>query len=362
MKKTIFGKILLAGALALGLTSCEDRDIVSVEANDAPIVMDLSSDKITLDSNFPDNNALTVTWSQATYSVPVEVNYSVEISATESFETFKQLTTTTQSANYAAFSVLDLNEAVKTVGLVPDEWQDLYIRVTSYLGSSLMRSISNVTKVQIKPYLASPTYEYVDYYLIGSATAGAWDNAANNANLYPLLKTAQSGIYTFTGYFAEGEFKMIKVKGSWDEQLGLGSSAGQLSTDGGSGNIPVPAAGYYKLTVDANNLSYTLEAAEASSTTYSSISIIGSVIGNWDVDTQLTQSTFDPHVWYISGVELSAGEFKFRADNEWTVSWGTNAEFFGTAAQGGANIPVTSPWTYDVYFNDSTGQYSVIPN
>ncbi len=75
----------------------------------------------------------------------------------------------------------------------------------------------------------------------------------------------------------------------------------------------------------------------------------------------MTQSTFDPHVWTAFSVSLNAGEFKFRANNAWDTSWGTNSEFFGTATINGANIPLSAEWTYDVYFNDATGDYTLIP-
>ena len=63
----------------------------------------------------------------------------------------------------------------------------------------------------------------------------------------------------------------------------------------------------------------------------------------------------------LAGRALKDGEFKFRANNAWDVSWGTNAAFFGTAVQGGDNIPLGAEWTYDVYFNDATGAYTIIP-
>lgn len=365
MKHIIFKQIFFAVALILGLISCEDRDLVTIENQSAPMVMDLSADKLNLDPLFPGNPALTVTWEPAKYSVPVEVKYKLEISADETFDNAKELISTTQSQTNASFSVNDMNEAVKTIGLIPDEWQTLYFRVTAFLGEGDLISTSNITSLEIKPYLASPTYEFTDLYLVGDATAAGWDNLADNDNMLPLQKTSESSVYEFTGYFKGGNdegFKMVKVKGSWDAQYGLGAAAGQLSTDGGSGNISVDKDGYYKLTVNTTDLTYTLVAvADPTTPVYNNMSIIGTVNGNWDTDTELTQSTFDPHVWIAMSVPLKAGEFKFRANNAWDVSWGTNAEFFGSAAVDGANIPLSAEWIYNVYFNDATGDYTLIP-
>ena len=364
MKKYNFIKFILGVFVFLGLTSCDDRELITIDSKSAPILIDLSSDNLILDSKFPTNQALTITWSAATYSVPVEVKYVVEISSTEDFSNPVRLGATTQSQNYVSYSTVEINEAVKKIGLVPDVSQNMYFRVTSYLGDDSLYQVSNVTHLKITPYLASPTYEFTDLYLIGNAAIGNWDNKASNASLVPLLKTSDTSKYTFTGLFKSGTdigFKIIKNKGDWGVQYGLGASAGLLSNDGGSGNITVPSEGYYKFTIDITALTYTLEKISDPVDTYNSISIIGSVNGNWDVDTQLTQSTFDPHLWIGSKIHLKGGVFKFRANNAWDVNWGSNAEFYGIGVSGGTDIPLTAEWDYNIYFNDLTGAYTVIP-
>lgn len=361
MKNNIFKHLFLALTLVLGLTSCEDRDIITIDNVNSPIVMDLSASSLVLDSNFPSNPALTVSWEPATATVPVEMKYKVQISGTEDFAQKIDLATKDKSQTVASFTTQEMNEAAKKIGLVPYEAQNMHFRVISFLGVDDMMQQSETTSLLVTPYLASPTYDYEDLYLVGDATAGGWDNLADNFNLLPLLKTAEAGKYTFTGLFKVGGFKMIKVKGSWDAQVGMGAAEGTLSTDGGSGDIKILTEGYYKLTVDTGALTYSIEPVTVSSPTYTSISIIGSVNGDWDTDTELTQSTFDPHMWSKAAVSLNGGEFKFRANNAWDTSWGTNSEFFGTATTNGANIPLTSEWIYDVYFNDATGVYSLIP-
>ena len=79
MKTHILNKIIFAFLAIIGLASCDDRELVTVDNTASPIVMDLSTNNLFLDQNFPDNPALTVTWSSAGYSVPVSVNYSVEV-------------------------------------------------------------------------------------------------------------------------------------------------------------------------------------------------------------------------------------------------------------------------------------------
>lgn len=364
MKNNILFKYLMSFAIILGVTSCEDRELININSETAPVVMDLSAETLVLSETFPDNPALTVSWEPATFNVPVEVKYEVEISSTEDFAEPQTLGSTAQSVTYLYFTHEEMNEAVKTIGLEPYVAQDVYFRVKSFVGEDSLPSYSNVTTLNVTPYLASPTYNYTDLYLVGNATAAGWDNLATNDNMYPLLKTSDNTVYTYTGFFKGGTdigFKVVQVKGSWDAQYGQGSSVGTLSTDGGSSDFKVSADGYYTFTMNTASLTYTFVEAAAPTTTYDAISIIGSVRGDWNEDIELTQSTFDPHVWYIMGVELNGGAFKFRANKAWDVSWGTNSEFYGVAAQGGADIPLSAQWTYNVYFNDATGAYSVIP-
>ncbi|MGA9213581.1 SusF/SusE family outer membrane protein [Kaistella sp.] len=366
MKNNHIFKAVFILLILIGLSSCTDREIIQVENSAAPIVMDLSAEHLFLDKNFPDNPALNVTWTQAAYTIPVEIAYKIEASATEDFKTPVLLGTVAQSIRTMTFTVKQINEACKSLALPIDVEGSMFIRVTSFLGVNQMSAVSNATSVKVTPYAASPTYDFQDLFLVGASTAAGWDNSATNSNLLPLLKTADPSKYTFTGYFkkdvTDAGFKIIKVKGSWDAQFGAGATAGTLSTDGGSGNLQVPADGYYKLSIDIDALTYTLETVTAPVTVYTNISIIGTVNGDdFVTDKQLTQSSFDPHLWSASAITLSEGEFKFRANNSWDTSWGGSSEYFGTATQGGANIPLASEWIYDVYFNDATGDYTLIP-
>lgn len=346
--------------MLLAIIGCEDREIINVDNESSPVAMDLSTKSLILDSNFPANPALTITWKSAAYTVPVEIRYNVEISSKESFEGATVLASTNQSVTNTSFTVKQLNDAAKKIGLVPAQPQKMYFRIKSYLGEDDLPQTSNITPLTITPYLARPIYNFNDLYLIGNAVVGNWDNLATNNTLLPLLKTAVPNKYTYTGLFKTGTnvgFKMIRVKGSWDAQYGY-ESAGVLSTNGGSGNLTVSTEGYYKLNVDTAALTYSLEPVTPSST-YQKISIIGTATGGTDIE--LTKSSFDPHSWSAAKVSLKEGVFKFRANNSWDTNWGTNSEFYGVGSNNGADIPLSAEWTYDIYFNDISGNYTLIP-
>ena len=204
-------------------------------------------------------------------------------------------------------------------------------------------------------------------YLVGDATAQGWDNNS----IYPIFNDPEDeNVYHYTGYFQTGGFKLLEVPGSWDLQYGLGDELGLLSTDGGSGNIPIDADGYYSFTMNTEELTYTLESYDASEAeTYNTLGLIGpsSPQGNWDADMDMTNSTFDDHIWYMQDASLTADAeipsdpgMKIRAENAWDVNWGSDTFPVGETTQGGANIAVSETGTYAIWFNDLSGRYVAI--
>jgi hypothetical protein len=66
-----------------------------------------------------------------------------------------------------------------------------------------------------------------------------------------------TGVVEITG--EDFNFKFTSEP-NWDgTNYGAGDTDGTLSTDGGAGNLTVPAAGSYLFTVDINNLTWTYE-------------------------------------------------------------------------------------------------------
>ncbi|MEN4760601.1 SusE domain-containing protein [Chryseobacterium sp. C39-AII1] len=356
--KNIF-KILLVFFLGFLVISCEDDDKITIGQVTAS---SLSSDKtsLVLESANDDDTSVTFNWTNTKYDATIVVENTLEFAIKGTDFAAPKSTTLAAADVKHSYTVKELNAIVLSLGITSATATDIEVRLKSQV-KNYSTTYSNVINLTVTPYINGPVYNYTDLYLIGDATAGAWDNTATNAKIYPLQKSATTGVYSYTGYFAAGGFKMIKTPGSWDVQYGLGSSAGVLSTDGGSGNISVATAGYYKLTINIISLTYTFVSVTPPTTTYTSISMIGSASGDWNTDVDLQKNTFDAHIWVKKNVELKAGEFKFRANHDWGTNWGTAQEFFGVGDIGGGNIPVSTQFNYDVYFNDITGEFSFIP-
>ena len=109
-----------------------------------------------------------------------------------------------------------------------------------------------------------------------------------------------------------------------------------MTTEGGP-NMSVPAAGFYQIDVNLADMTYAATLVE-------SISIIGTVNGNWDTDTDLTYNK-ETGAWEVTAT-LNAGEMKFRMNHDWAISWGgangDGTNYSDLTQNGGANLQVAA--------------------
>lgn len=94
-------------------------------------------------------------------------------------------------------------------------------------------------------------------------------------------------------------------------------------------------------------------------TIYQTVGIIGSSTPRgWDASTAMElNNASDPHQWSLT-LMLTAGEAKFRANDNWSVNWGSGSFPSGNGVQNGSNIPIPASGYYSVSFNDLTGAYT----
>ncbi len=335
-----------------GFSNAIKFDVTPYPANGPVITAPTAGTAFVLEAEKASDLATTVIWNDyAEYGV--KVVYSIE-AAPKGTQDFKSFGTVDNLKSFEITQV-KLNDMAISLGLLPNQVSEIDLKVTATTETTgvIVKESAPVT-IKVTPFESDVTL-----YLIGDATAGNWDNIAGNINMYPLLGNKNAPTqFSYTGYFKVGGFKMVKEKGNWDDQYGF-DSEGKLSTSGGSGNISVETAGYYKLSIDVAKMTYTLEPITAPTSSYATVGIIGDATPNgWDGSTAMTKSTFDSNVWYLE-TTLGAGEVKFRADNAWAVNWGSDNGYFGTATQDGPNIRVEAG-DYIIYFNDSTGAYTLI--
>lgn len=117
-------------------------------------------------------------------------------------------------------------------------------------------------------------------------------------------------------------------------RLGDNGANGTLEMNGDS--IHSPSAGLYYIRADLNNNTYTMEPR--------TWGIIGDATPNgWDSDLDMTWNP-DKKALEIA-LDLNAGQFKFRANDDWTVNLGdTNAD--AILEQNGDNITIEKAGSY----------------
>jgi hypothetical protein len=196
--------------------------------------------------------------------------------------------------------------------------------------------------------LATP--EFTTVGIIGSGTPGGWDSDTD------LTKDPNNPhIWTGTISLTNGEAK-FRAENEWTNNWG-GSTAPSGTGVRDGANIPVTAGTYAVRFNDATG-EYSFNANNRG-TPYDKVGIIGSgTPQGWDSDTDLIKNPSNPLLWSKT-IVITDGEAKFRADDAWTVNWGSSSFPSGIASQDGPNIPSASG-TYFITFNSGTGEYSFL--
>ena len=155
---------------------------------------------------------------------------------------------------------------------------------------------------------------------------------ANGWNQIDILNSDDGVHFTGYMYLNQNGFKFC-TQPNWDGTNYGGAFFGQESDN----IMMTQEAGFYQVDVDLSAKTYTLSPFN--------IGIIGNATpSGWASDTDMKYNPTE-RCWEIKGVELSDGEMKFRANDDWALSWG--GELDNLTTQNGPNIAVTAG-TYDI--------------
>lgn len=356
-----FSAITFIGVFMMLFKACDDSsELFTISAPTAPVLANVSFTDLKLDAVNTNNPAITLNWEDADYGQQASINYAVQFSSDDAFTTPVTAATVTGRTNLT-LSVSEVNANAGNAGLNPFEWKALFIRVVSTIGTRASEpAASNAIEINVYPYF---NYTFNDYYLVGDATAPGWNNNSNNPPLY--RDASDSNVFYYTGRFSGGgHFKLLQTKGLWQPQWGtddgttvgvnLGSSSDpeRFPTAGASG----VTEGYYTFTINfaTNTFSFTPFNATGI-TSPASLSLQGSSTAN----VAMNQLGFDGHQWYANNVRLTPGAVEFVTGAG--AKWGNTTSFSGVATDGGGEIPVIVEDDYDIWFNDLTGRYILIP-
>ena len=405
--KTIFKSTILLAVAGLSLfTSCkEDRESNPTLTQPTTFVLNEPSINGTIDLE-KTSAPIVLTWSQPTpyndFNAPVVPTYWVEMSPTGQFnqafdpnledntgadyfvlnETFsngKNVEVNAENVNLSMLQLLGWTEA--TVPAV----QPLSVRIKSAVRDASFNEYgviySNVITLMTAPYyvVLKPADPEI-WWLIGSDIAdGSW--GGDMAKCVIPMQTIEDQVYDtkagqgeiqWIGYLGGSGFKLRgALDDGWAAQIGQGDAYGTfVKNDGGSGNITVPEAGVYKITLNTAELAkagdkettsaLTIEKYDGSAPVYSGMAISGS-FNDWG-DTEMTPCStgWENHDWYITYTFAAGDEVKIKQAGSWDfnkggtfVNYSEGMYVYGVG--NGANLKMTEAGTYMILFNDITG-------
>ncbi|NGM72609.1 SusF/SusE family outer membrane protein [Sphingobacterium sp. SGL-16] len=184
-------------------------------------------------------------------------------------------------------------------------------------------------------------------FVVGGSTGAGWE--PTNAVAMTLYgEDSKTTFETFEYLTADGGFKFLPTNVDWTGGYGLGDTPGTISQDEEAGNLTVPINGFYRIRMDAENLTY--------ETLKLSMGVIGDATpGGWDSDTDMTfEGGKGTYVWKVS-LNLKVGKIKFRANDDWAINFGGTPN---EITQGGADIEVASAGLYDLTLDLTPGAYT----
>ena len=345
-----------------------------------------------LNTDLATSSSLEFSWSQPDYGFPAAAEYQLQVSLdgkfTTSVEEAEADETGATVADYATFDnvftevqggipAADVAKALQKIAKWAPEavpaTQTIYVRALSLYANSII--YSNTVQLNVLPYYVELSDAPVDlWYLIGADIAdGSWGSTVGS-QIIPMQpiegeeydkKTGQGKIQ-WIGYLAGGGFKLKHVPDSWDEQWGQGGSFGEfVKNDGGSGNITVPEAGIYRITLDTKEDVLTIEEYTAAAPVFDGMCIAGS-FNEWsDAPMNPCNANAENHDWYLEYTFAAGDEVKFKQPGSWDFNKGgtfitEGDNLYGFGEGNGANLVIPAEGTYLIIFNDITGVYRFI--
>lgn len=184
--------------------------------------------------------------------------------------------------------------------------------------------------------------------IIGTATSGGW-----GAETAMTQDPDSSHLWSIVINLTQGEAK-FRANNAWDVSWGATDfPSGIGSSEPGSPNVPIPAAGEFTVTFNSETGAYNFVVS-------SDIGIIGDATpGGWADDTNMFRDPTDTNKYFLT-LPLVIGKAKFRANDAWDLSWGATdfPSGIGSSAPGSPDIPIPATGKYLVNFDKSTGAYS----
>ncbi|WP_089378433.1 SusF/SusE family outer membrane protein [Lutibacter flavus] len=309
-------KIIVLLVFSMAFIACDENENFEIlpAQESFQIVTPSNGSVIVLNDTNLDNNALFISWEANNQT---DATFNVEAAKTGTDFATSYLIGTTQESSFG-LTVDELNDFLLDVmDLNPEEASSIDLRI------SANENVSQVVSVILTPYKV----EYSEFYLVGSLTG--WDPATS-------LPMTNTGFNTFeiTVDLADGDaFKFLPQNTGWDGDWGKDpNNDGSLISEGEQ-DLSGFTAGKYKINIDLNTFTYTVEEITSPGELY----IVGSLNG-WDPANAYPMNLVSEGVFALA-IDITDGtEFKFLPQNTgWDGDWGSDPNNPGSIIQDGEN-------------------------
>jgi len=346
MKKLIISTIALLGFLVFN--SCEDSVGPNVNSNeDSPTLTSHNGgESYVLNQENADENLLTLKWQAPDFGFSAAITYFIELDPDGSdFDNAATLIETNRDS--VTLTVQEVNTRLISAGIPSGVQSEINMRIRAHVNDSVEDRISEIFMLAFTPYAV--VIDFPEIYVAGGYQSSSGYTADwSPADAPPLTSTEDNDQYEGYVYFSNGgsEYKFTAER-NWDNG-DWGGSAGSL--EAGGSNLVIDDAGYYKMNVNLNDLTFT-----TLNTTWGMIGAATPVGWEPEQDLQMEYNQADK-VWRVT-TDLTTGEFKFRANNAWDLDYGDDGGN-GTLERGAANISVAEAGNYTVTLDLSSVPYS----
>ncbi len=336
----------VAGLMTLVGCQLDRGNVATVDSeNIVPAkIVEVPATPLVLDFDTP----VTFGWEKADYGYSAAVTYTFEAGYEGNYVLVGQTTDTT-------FTVKgDVLNAALTANLgAPDGAESTFtFRVKSQISADeRFDAVSEPISLAVTTFSGDPA----EVYTVGSHQG--WDP---NTGI-PLYSEKSDGVYVGWVWLynmydaaAPAEYAFLTEAGNWASKIAADADkphtienlkAGESGVANISPEVATPSLYYIKL--DVNNVT-----GEYLYQDITTIGLIGDATpGVWDSDTDLTYDP-DTKTFVATGVAMTNGsQFKLRANDAWTISWGGGAE------PGTFNA---EPVGDNIVFSEPTGTYTVV--
>jgi hypothetical protein len=349
-------KILKLSSIAFLLfagVACENDDQKIIQGKDAAeLLAPVNGATYVL---LPENAASEMTtfvWNHAEYTQQTSSNYEVQAAVAGTDFADPISLGTTQGIKFLKLTVEEMNGKMLTAGFTPYSEAELDIRVKSSLGDNQeVVSYSNVITLKITPY----STELPKAYVVGNFLSnGGYGNDWTPSDAVALASQG-FGKTDFEGYvyFNQDsfEYKFLPTNTGWTGDFGDNGDFGGILIQEGEVNCVGTGAGYYLVRANTGAITTDNPDGLKYSITPTVWGIVGAATpGGWDNSTELTYNASTKK--WTGVVTLTAGEFKFRANNNWSINLGgfdpTKPNTGDEMSYAGPNLSVGAGGTYNV--------------